>query len=206
MCVLHWPLCNHLICHSTHPLHFLKVFSYVSTNLCFFVSGDSVFLLSVCFKSEKQAHSHLSVFPYLQPHCVLQDLSTTQVTWVGGWVDRWVGIELGLQYQRCPQHHTISESIHCLSGCETACHWLLFLKQSMAKQSTIGFIHILEQYVFWAFGLCTTPHWIKNDTLKTCPKLVLTIQDILPFSYTYVFGWSYIMELNYQYKDSLQST
>ena len=69
----------------------------------FFLSAEILSPPALCFNSEKQAPTHLSVFPYLQPHCVLQDLSTTQVTWMGG-VEVCSeagcgGSERGLQYQ-----------------------------------------------------------------------------------------------------------
>lgn len=49
-------------------------------------SAEILFVPVLCFNSVKQAPCHLSVFPYLQPLCVLQDLSTTQVTGSGcGW-------------------------------------------------------------------------------------------------------------------------
>ena len=53
--------------------------------LFFFFFHEQRFCLPLlCFNSEKQAPTHLSVFPYLLPHCVLEDLLTAQVTWVGG--------------------------------------------------------------------------------------------------------------------------
>lgn len=72
----------------------------------FFLSWEILSHSTLCFNSEKQVPSHLSVFPYLQPHRVLQDLSTTQVTQGG------VGSEQGLQYQWRSLHATTSESSH----------------------------------------------------------------------------------------------
>lgn len=56
----------------------------VASSKPFFLSAEILSPPALCFNSEKQAPTHLSVFPYLPPHCVLQDLCTTQVTWVGG--------------------------------------------------------------------------------------------------------------------------
>lgn len=56
----------------------------VASSKPFILSAEILFSPTLCFNSEKQAPIHLSVFPYLLPHCVLQDLSTIQVTRVGG--------------------------------------------------------------------------------------------------------------------------
>lgn len=84
---------NHLICESSHlsSRGTLSCFAFlfqcsqsVLRNLSSFFREQRFCLPLLCFNSEKQAPTHLSVFPYLLPHCVLEDLSTTQVTWVGG--------------------------------------------------------------------------------------------------------------------------
>lgn len=64
------------------------------------------------------------MFPYLQPHCVLQDLATAQVTWVCGvgfcsgvrvcerkWIGGWGwGSAPGLQYQWLPPYISFQEA------------------------------------------------------------------------------------------------
>lgn len=91
--LLYWPFWNHLTCESSHlsSRGTLSCFAFlfqcsqsVLRNLSSFFHEQRFCLPLLCFNSEKQAPTHLSVFPYLLPHCVLEDLSTTRVTWVGG--------------------------------------------------------------------------------------------------------------------------
>lgn len=93
--------------------YFSVLSQHPPTSPAFFLSAEILSPPALCFNSEKQAPTHLSVFPYLQPHCVLQDLSTTQVTWVGGVevscgdVGVWGGglVSQGSNTNESPSHH-----------------------------------------------------------------------------------------------------
>ena len=68
----------------------------------------------LCFNCEKQAPTHLSALAYLQPHCVLRDLSTTQVTWVGGVeVCGGVGVTAARGGTATPIPMTCAPLLHC---------------------------------------------------------------------------------------------
>lgn len=74
---------NHLICHPPLiPRHdTLKCFAFSALSKHPpSLSAEILSSPALCFNSGKQAPTHLSVFPYLQPRCAPQDISTTQAT------------------------------------------------------------------------------------------------------------------------------
>lgn len=114
--LLYWPFWNHLTCESSHlsSRGTLSCFAFlfqcsqsVLRNLSSFFHEQRFCLPLLCFNSEKQAPTHLSVFPYLLPHCVLEDLSTTRVTWVGGLLSQDFNTD-----EPPPHHPTTPESSH----------------------------------------------------------------------------------------------
>lgn len=114
--LLYWPFWNHFICESSHlsSRGTLSCFAFlfqcsqsVLRNLSSFFHEQRFCLPLLCFNSEKQAPTHLSVFPYLLPHCVLEDLSTTRVTWVGGLLSQDFNTD-----EPPPHHPTTPESSH----------------------------------------------------------------------------------------------